>query len=321
MSPPADDGELARLRADVLALRGARDGNGHRIRWRSVAAVVAIVLGCVLTPISVTAVWAHDRLADTDRFVATTAPLADDPAVRAALTDRVTDTVATYVDVGVLRGFVHDRVADFVASAAFATLWAGMLRTAHHVLSGDHPTVAVRDGQVVLSLGPIVAAVRQHLVAAGFGAARLIPAVDPTFPLANAAGLDRARGGYRLLTSVAAWLPWVAVALLVVGAWLARARRRALLGVGIGIAVGMVVLAVALVVARQAIVTGLPAQSVAPAGAAYDVLVMSLRDGLRTLFAVGLAIVLGAVLAGPSAVALARLRGQRPTKPDDAVSR
>jgi hypothetical protein len=320
VSPSADDGELAGLRADVLALRGARDGQGHRIRWRSVAAVAAVVLGCLLAPVSVTAVWAHDRLADTDRFVATTAPLAADPAVRAALTDRVTDTVVTYVGAAALRGFVHDRVAGFVASAAFATLWAGLLRTAHQALSGDAPAVAVRDGQVVLGLGPVVAAVRQHLVAAGFGPARLIPDVDPAFALADAAGLDRARGGYRLLTSAAGWLPWVTVVLLAVGGWLARARRRALLGVGVGIAVGMVVLAVALVVARHAMVSGLPAQSVAVAGAAYDVLVTSLRDGVRALFTAGLAIALGAALARPSAVALARLRGRRPAAPDDAVS-
>jgi hypothetical protein len=43
---------------------------------------------------------------------------------------------------------------------------------------------------------------------------------------------------------------------------------------------------------------------VAAASTTYDILVRFLRDGLRTVFALGLVIALGAFLAGPSATAV-----------------
>ncbi len=61
--------------------------------------MVLIVIGCVLAPVSLVAVWTHNELSDTDHFVATAGPLIDDPAVQEALTNRVTTTVFQYVDV------------------------------------------------------------------------------------------------------------------------------------------------------------------------------------------------------------------------------
>src|SRR6202000_3475828 len=147
----------------------------------------------------------------------------------------------------------------------------------------DSTAVVVRNGQIVLELGPIIAAARQQLIAAGFRAAKVIPNVNPAFPVANADGLVKAQRGYRLLDTVADWLPWVALVLLALGCWLARSRRRALLGIGVGVAVSMLVLAAGLAIGRHLIVTGVPPQSTAPAGAAYDIVVTFLRDGLRTL--------------------------------------
>ena len=49
--------ENARLRADTGRRR-------PRIRWRSVIAVVLIVVGCVVTPVSLVAVWTHNEVSD-----------------------------------------------------------------------------------------------------------------------------------------------------------------------------------------------------------------------------------------------------------------
>ena len=91
--------ELERLRSQVRALqttgRPARTG----FRWRSVTAVVLIVLGCVLAPVAGLAVWTSNQVSDTDRFVRSVSPLIDDPDVQGALTDRLTATVFEYVDV------------------------------------------------------------------------------------------------------------------------------------------------------------------------------------------------------------------------------
>ena len=75
--------ELERLRAQVAARR-------RRIGWRSPLAVLLILVGCVLMPLSVVGVWARNQVTDTDRFVANVTPLAADPSVQNAVADPVT---------------------------------------------------------------------------------------------------------------------------------------------------------------------------------------------------------------------------------------
>src|SRR3982751_2854680 len=101
MPPLIDDerAELERLRQENLTLRTSGRPPRRRVRWRSVIAAVLIVLGCVMAPVALIAVWTHDEVTDTDHFVATAGPLIDDPAVQEALTNRVTTTVFEYVDV------------------------------------------------------------------------------------------------------------------------------------------------------------------------------------------------------------------------------
>jgi hypothetical protein len=62
-------------------------------------ASLLIVLGCVLAPLSVVAVWTRNQVTNTDRYVATVAPLASDPAIQQAIADQVTAQVLTCLDV------------------------------------------------------------------------------------------------------------------------------------------------------------------------------------------------------------------------------
>ena len=59
----------------------AGPGPVPRQRWRTILAVVLIVLGCVLAPLAGVAVWARNQVTNTDRYVRTVAPLASDPAI------------------------------------------------------------------------------------------------------------------------------------------------------------------------------------------------------------------------------------------------
>lgn len=61
-----------------------------RQRWRSLVATLLIVIGCILAPLAGVAVWAKSQVTDTDRYVATVAPLASDPAIQNAVADKVT---------------------------------------------------------------------------------------------------------------------------------------------------------------------------------------------------------------------------------------
>jgi len=305
-----------------------------KVRWRSVLAVLLIVVGCVLTPVAGLAVWTNNQVSNTDRFVRTMSPLVDDPDVQNAVTDRVTATVFQYVDVQGLadqavaalvaqglpaqlgerldtltptlassvQGFVRGKVGEVVASPAFASAWNQVIRVAHSqlvtILSGNSQSVVIRNGSVFLDLAPFIDLAKQRLSDAGLTVVNQIPEVHPTVKVANATTLVRAQGAYKTLDTVASVLPWIVLLLFAVGVYLARNRFRALVGTGLGIALAMVVLAAALLVARSVLVGEVPAAAAPATASGYDILVHYLRVGLRAVLVLGLVMAAAGFLAG-----------------------
>ncbi|TCC22979.1 hypothetical protein [Kribbella speibonae] len=243
---------------------------------RRVVAIVLISIGCLLAPVAVVGAWARTQVTDTDGYVEAVAPLAADAGVRNG---------------------------EFVGSDLFQTLWSRANRIAHDqlvaALRGADGAVRVDDDTVSIEIGPFVAAVRDNLVSSGFSAAQRIPDVQQNFVLFSAEEVQRIQGGYRLLDRYGAVLPFAAAGVIVLGLYVATARRRTLAGAGFGIALSMVLLAVVLAIGRSVYLDHLPATlNAATAGAVFDVLVRSLRTTLRIVFAIGLAIGAAAFIAG-----------------------
>jgi hypothetical protein len=354
--------ELERLRAENAALRArARpDGAGPaggppapgagrgRRPWRTVVAALLVVLACLLAPLSLVAVWTRDQLTDTDRYVATVAPLARDPAIQDAIADQITAQVFTYLDVRGLttqavdaladrglpprlagplralagpitdgvRGFTRTEVGKVVASDAFADAWGQANRVAHaelvKALTGEGGgAVRVEGDTVSLNLAPFVEMVKARLVEAGFSLAARVPEVQASFVLFQSDDVTRARRAFSLLDTLGVWLPAVTLVLLVLGVYLARDHRRAAVGAALGVAVAMVVLALGLAVFRSVYLDAVPA-SVLPhdaAAVAYDTIVRFLRAGLRTVLVLALVVAAGAFLTGPSVTAVRARQG------------
>ena len=61
--------------------------------------MLLIILGCVLAPVSVLAVWTANQVSDTSRYVANVTPLIKDPAIQNALTNKLTTEIVTKIDV------------------------------------------------------------------------------------------------------------------------------------------------------------------------------------------------------------------------------
>jgi len=340
--------ELERLRAEVATSRAqlpptASAARGRRQRWRTIVAVLLIVAGCVLAPLAGVAVWAKNQVTDTDRYVATVAPLAEDPAIQQALADQITAQIFTHIDIQGLttqtvdalaarglppqlatqlqglagpittgiQGFVGTQVDKIVQSQAFADAWVQANRLAHDALvkalTGEGGgAVTVENDTVSIDLAPLIQTVKQRLVAQGFTIAERIPAVDASFVLFRSADLTRARSGFNLLTTLGNWLPVIALLLLALGVYVAKDHRRALVGAGLGVAAGMLALALALAVFRSIYLNGVPADVLPHDAAAvlYDTIVRFLRAGLRTILVLGLVVAAGAFLTGQSATAV-----------------
>ncbi len=309
-------------------------------------ATILVTVGCLLAPVSVLAVWAANEIGNTDRYVATMEPLVHDPAIQDALTSKITTEITTRLDVtshadqaaaalssrglpkasALLKsvapsiasgvdGSIHGEVRKIVTGPRFASAWVRANTVVHRelvkVLSGQgSSSVSVKNGQVVLNLGPFIDVVKQDLVKRGFDLVSKIPAVNPTLTLFSATYLVKAQAGYRLINDLKIVLPVLTLLLLALGVFAARGRRRALIGAGLGLAASMLVLAVGLFIFRGIYLNSVP-DSKLPADAAaalFDALVVFIKQGLRTVLVVGLVVAAAAFLAGPSVTAV-RIRG------------
>jgi len=162
-------------------------------RWRRIVAVLLVVLAAFLAPLTVTAVWLHDRILSTDGYVETVTPLVNDPAVTDALANRivtelfaatdlekrVTSALPGPVDVlgpaltGSLRNLATATTERFLESDAFERLWIRANTVAHEqivaMFSGKGKAVSQHDDAIVLDLGVVADAGRDKLVDRGGG--------------------------------------------------------------------------------------------------------------------------------------------------------
>lgn len=348
-SPDDLRARVAALKAENAALRSADGSVGRPARRsRAVLAVVMILLGVLLSPVAVVTGWAKWTLTDTERFVATYAPLAREPAVKAYVVEQTMNAIESQVNfdditqnlvdglisLGTrprataalrtlqgsvaegLRSQVHEGVTRLVESDQFDSLWRETLRVGHGqliaTLRNDPAAIASIDADGVLGipLGPIIAQVKAELVQRGVGVAQLIPTIDRTVVLLHSEDLPTVQLAYGATVAVGAWLPWVALALLIGGVIVANRRHRALVWTGISFALAMAILAIAFAAGRAAIVTLVPA-SVLPGPVStlfYDTVTSSMQATASAAAVLGVAVAIVGWAAGPFRTPM-RLRG------------
>lgn len=342
-----ENAELRRL----VASRAPGEPSAHRERrrpGRAAAAVTLVVLATLLAPVAVVAAWAERTLTDTDRYVATVAPLAEDPVVTSAVAGRITSEVMARIDVGAIldqavaeledrdvaprataalsaleapltsgvESFVRQTADRVVESEAFAETWERANRVAHEQLvavmqGGQGEVVQVgQDGQLTIQLSGIIDLLKQRLVDRGLGVAANIPSVDASFTVAQTTQLVEVRNRYAQVVALGTWLPWVVLGLYAAGVVAAVRHARTLVAAGVALALAMVVLGAGLAVARGLYLDALTGTVVRldAAEVVFDQLVSFLRLTLRTVGVLGLVVALVAFLAGPSASARS-LRG------------
>ena len=187
--------EREAARAEVAGPGGRpRQARRRRFSWRTLVAVLLIIAGCVLAPLSVLAVWTANQVSDTSTYVANVAPLIKDPAIQDALTSKLTNEIVTRIDVkaradqaaaelsqkgftrigGLLKGvsgslasgvqgFVHSRIHKIITGPRMANAWVQVNRVAHQALvaalsgrGSKNGAVGVSNGQVTLDLAPLM---------------------------------------------------------------------------------------------------------------------------------------------------------------------
>ena len=354
MSTSELQARLAELEAENRALRSDADAAAaalgatpaeepstrrSRGRGRTAAAIVLVVIGLILAPVAVIAGWARLELVDTDRFVATFAPMAEDPDVQAFIADQVTVAIEEQVDIPALTADLFDGLRQLdlppraetalglleqpatqglqslvsgvvdriVTSEAFEDIWAAALRASHTQFiaavqgSPDAALEIGSGGTLSVQLGPIIEAVKQRLEDQGVGFASAIPAVDKSIVVAQNDAFTVVQTVYALAVAAGTWIPWICLGLLVAGVLIARNRPKALVWTAGGFALSMALLAAGVGVGRLYFI-GAVSPSIMPRDAAeslFDGLVEFMLSTILALFVLALLIAVIAWFSGP----------------------
>ncbi|MFV9672267.1 MAG: hypothetical protein ACNYZH_03490 [Acidimicrobiia bacterium] len=332
---PTDD-SVAALQAENKALRSqlednppAKSGSGVRKFFAWVLAILAIVL----TSLAVHIGWAETTLLDTEAFVSTLSPLAQDEAVAEALSVRIGDAVleATELEASIAEAlpeelvFIASPVAagagtlvakvanEIILTDAFATVWHTALRVTHGslmiLLTSDGALVA-EEGTVAIDLDtiaePVIVAVSDRgldivaLVGEDFTLGRIV--------LAESESLGSAQAAVAFLDM----LGWITVLLAIaaIGAAILVApdRRRQVAILGFGTAIAGVVNLISLRFGRGLTVGAIGNEVDSNAGiAVWDALVQDLISSIWALIFLALVAGLAAWFFGPGSRAV-RLR-------------
>lgn len=317
----------------------------RRPRARSIVAALALTLAVLLAPLAVVGSWVRAELVDTDRFVSTLAPLADDPEVQRFLGDQVMAAVDDHVDfdaiVGSLvaglngldlpaqastslallqgpaaqgmRSVVASTVDETISSDAFSGTWQLALTNTHRasvaLLQGNTHGLVTLDkesGTLSLEADVVLEEVKTQLTDRGVGVASMIPDVDASIPITTSTSLVGIQAGYQAAVAVGYWLPWIALGLLALGVALARHRARAVTRAGIGLLVGFL-----LVLAAISVGAAVFESSVSPAmmpSETASALTTQLTASLRAVLA---ALAFTALIVIFAAIVLGPSRGAR----------
>ena len=274
-------------------------------RWRRVLGVFLLVVGCVLVPISLSAIWVRTTLLNTDTYVSTVGPLASNPQIQQALADDITNAIFTRVNVkqkvadalpsraGFLAApiaaevqTVTDQAAlRLVESSQFHTLWENANRRAHpkvvNVLTGGGSRVSTKDGTVSINVEQIFDNVKTKLDARGISIFDKVtlPVDRQEFVLFQSKLLSQVQGLVDLLQTLAWVLPVLALACLAGAIGLSPRRRRTLERAAIGVAFAVGVQLVLLRAGRSLYLDAITTKAL-PRGAAsavWDQIMHSLR--------------------------------------------
>jgi hypothetical protein len=328
--------ELERRNAELTAQ--LEQQNTSRLRpGRTVLAGVLILIGALLTPLSIAATWFTSSIATTDSFVAAYAPLIRDPQVQAFLTDQVSSTIDSRIDIESLvdeliaaldqkverptsraalaalrqpliagiRSTISSATAKVVASDEFEKAWEASLRLSHAELTGalagdpNNALTISRDG-LGLQLAPMITKVRDVLIDQGYTFASRIPVIDRTVVLVPSDSLVAAQVGYRAMFIASYWLGPVVLAFLTAGVLISRRRALATIWAAIGLGLGATVVLAAEAVLRLAVQVKVPLP-LDVLLALYDATFVPLREVALAPLALAAVTIVIACLVGPFA--------------------
>jgi hypothetical protein len=293
---------------------------------RMLIARVLVVLGGLFAILSLLAGYVRFQGLDTNTVENSAGDLIADPEIRDQIAATLVDSLFANVDVeAALREQLPADQKGLAAPIASALrlgaqpaaqrllerprvqeLWVRSVAQSHRalirLLEDDTGALRTQGGNVVLDLRPLIIQLGNRIAIVG----RIDQRLDPDaglITIIKADNLETAQDLTQFLKVLGTWLWLVPIILWAVALWLARGRRLGILQmIAISsIVAGLLVLVLRRLAGSAAVDELAPTESVQVAAAdAWDILTSLLRDGGLTLLGLGVIILVGAWIAGPS---------------------
>jgi hypothetical protein len=323
--------ELVQLRQQVDEHQVAARARQHRGRGWAVG--LLIVLGLILLAAGNVTFWLRGTVLNTNRWVRAVGPLTQNEVVASAVSTYVVDGLFDLVDVdqaigellpseyGFLGGMMarslqnlaQDTATSLIQSDQFNTVWVGLNRTAHRaimgVLRGNGDVVYLREGQLTVDLSD---AFQFFTDSFNLGDLEPLQDIQTRFVILENRQVAVVQQVLGLIDGVGLVIPLLALASLFLAWLISLWRRRTVMWIGIGVGITMVLSLVAFALTQPAVLVSIADPFVRLlAGEIWDVVVRGLYVQTLMVLVIGLLLIAGAALAGPSPRAVAIRTGIR----------
>jgi hypothetical protein len=308
-------------------------------RGRIIGARVLLVVGVLLTVVSILSTYVKREALDPDRFKQTSQELIANPAIQEQVAAQLSDALTTNVDIsaelearlpqnlqalagpiaGLAQGFAGTAAQNLLARPRAQDVFVELASVSQaqlvKVLHGDTAAVSTSDGNVTLDLRPLVLKLGDRF---GFvsNLADKVPQDSGQVTILKSQDLATAQKVTHWLEQIANFVWIFAVAAWVGAIWLARGRRRQevrALGIGL-ICVGILVLLARLFAGKYLVDNLVVSETVRPAASdAWDIITKALAASGWVALSVGVLVAVGAWLVGPGSRATSARAAVAPT--------
>jgi membrane protein required for beta-lactamase induction len=309
-------------------------------------AIGLVALASVMAYVAILAIWVDRQLLNTDNWTAASSQMLENPTIRGRLGEYMVEEMYANVDVeaelraalpkraqslagpaaGALRNFAERAANEVLSRPRAQQAWEDANRASHErllqVLEGGGPIVSTTGGAVAIDVKALLALLEERVGIGGRLAERL-PADAATVEVLRSDELELAQDAFQVLdalpvVSVVLSLALFGTAIAVAPAW----RRQAVRGFGFGlVAAGAAAFATASL-GGDAIVNSLVATEAGEPAAreVWTIVTQLLVQAAGATIGYGLALVLGAWLAGPTRLATAIRRVSAPYLREPAIA-
>jgi hypothetical protein len=294
------------------------------VRSRIIIARILVVLGAIIAVLAAFAGYVRYQVFDDATFKDTARELIADPVVREQVGESLVDELYANVDVASLleqrlpaqqkglatplaaglRSLSESQAQRLLGRPRIQTLWVNAASTAQRqlerVLDDKGKFLQTQGGYVVLDLRPLVVQLGDRV--AILSRSQKLTSEKLQIRIIKADKLETAQDATKWFKKVATWLWVVPFVLWAIAIWLARGRRREeVRAVAISIVVaGLLIGALRTIGGRYVVDSLVATESVKPAAKhTWDIVTSLLADGGRTLFGLGIVMLLGVWLVGP----------------------